>query len=283
MKTQNTLKFLTALFFVGIIFTSCQSSEENIAAQDVAGQFNASQIQTETEVNNITDDVSVIVDQTFANEEYANKSEVNLNNRYLPSCATVTKVVTDTTKDVTIDFGTSCELRNGNIVSGKILMHYAKDKTAMTRSVDVSFDNFYNNGKKIEGSHSVLKERENENGNPQSTFNFSVTVTWPDGSTASKSGLKIKELIEGSTTPTWGDNVFLISGNWNFTRKDGTVHEATITTSLRKELACRFVVSGVVSFQKNNQMAVLDYGDGTCDDLGTITIDGVTETIHLRK
>jgi|FLOH01.1.fsa_nt_gi hypothetical protein len=283
MKTQNTIKFLAVTFLLGIVFTSCQSSEGDVVAQDVVEQFSAVQVQTETEVDNITEDVSSIIDQTFADQEYANKSEENHTNRYLPDCATVTKVITGNSKDVTIDFGDACELRNGNIVSGKIVMHYSNDKTALTKMIDVSFDNFYNNDKKIEGGHSVLKERVNANGNPQSTFTFNVNVTWSDGATASKSGTKIKELIEGNDTPAWGDNVFSISGNWAFTRKDGTVHTSTITTPLRKELACRFIVSGVVTFQKDGQTAVLDYGDGTCDDLGTLTKDGVTETIHLKK
>jgi len=282
MKTQNTNKFFTVLFTTGILLTACQSNSDAVVSQEVAAQITASQVALETEVDNVTEDVTVMVDQTFNEVEFSSKSATP-HERYLPNCATVTKVITDTTKDITIDFGDACELRNGNIVSGKIIMNYVKDSTAITRSVNVTFDNFFNNGKKIEGGYTSLKERSNTNGNPQSTNTVDFKITWPDGTFASKSGTKIKELIEGKDTRTWGDNVLSITGNWQFTRKDGSVHQSTITTPLRKELSCRFIVSGVISIQKDTQVATLDFGDGTCDDLGELTKDGVTETIHLRK
>jgi len=279
MKLQNKLQIFGAVLGIGLLLTSCQKSGTDVVSQETQqDQLATTAIETETEVDNVTDDVSVIVDQTYANEEYANKSATSIADRYLPECAVVTKVITDTTKDITIDFGDSCVLRNGNTVSGKILIHYEIDKT-----VEVSFDNFYNNRRKIEGGFTILKERQNQNGNPQSTNTFNITVTWPDNSTAHKEGTKTRELIEGSDTFAWGDDVFEITGHWNFTRKDGTVHVATITTPLRRELSCRFIVSGVIALQKNDQAAVLDFGDGTCDDLALLTKNGETTEIHLRK
>ncbi len=284
MKLQNKLQIFGAVLGIGLLLASCQKSGTDVVSQETQqDQLAATAIETETEVDNVTDDVSVIVDQTYNNEEFANKSATLPRERYLPDCATVTKVITDTTKDITIDFGDSCVLRNGNTVSGKILIHYEIDKTALTKTVDVSFDNFYNNRRKIEGGFTILKERQNQNGNPQSTNTFNITVTWPDNSTAHKEGTKIRELIEGGDTFAWGDDVFEITGHWNFTRKDGTVHVATITTPLRRELSCRFIVSGVIALQKNDQATVLDFGDGTCDDLALLTKNGETTEIHLRK
>lgn len=283
MKTKNRFKILTTLASLGLLLTACQSSNESIDAQVSAAKINNADVELETEVNNLTDDISFMVDQTYTNEEFANKLETANGERYLPECAVVTKVITDTSKDIIIDFGEACILRNGNTVSGKILMHYINDKTAMTKSITVSFDNFYNNLRKIEGGHSVLRERSNANGNPQSTNTENLMITWPDGTFASKNGTEIHELIAGSDTHTWGDDVFSITGNWTFTRKDGSLHSVTITTPLRKELTCRFIVSGIETLEKDGQTAILDFGDGTCDDLGTISKDGVTETIHLKK
>jgi len=284
MKLQNKLQIFGAILGIGLLLSACQNSGTDVVSQEPQqDQLTTTAIETETEVDNVTDDVLVMVDQTYNNEEFANKSATSPADRYLPDCATITRVVTDTTKDITIDFGDSCVLRNGNTVSGKILIHYTIDKTALTKLVEVSFDNFYNNRRKIEGGFTVLKERQNQNGNPQSTNTFNITVTWPDNSTAHKEGTKTRELIEGGDTFTWGDDVFEITGNWNFTRKDGTLHVATITTPLRRELACRFIVSGVIALQKNDQAAVLDFGDGACDDLALLTKNGETTEIHLRK
>ena len=44
-----------------------------------------------------------------------------------------------------------------------------------------------------------------------------------------------------------------------------------------------FPVSGVVENVKNDSKATLDYGNGDCDKLATITINGVTKEIVLKK
>jgi len=283
MKLQKKLQIFGAILSIGLFMTSCQKSGTDVVSLEAQGQLTTTAVESETEVDNVTDDVTTIVDQTYDNVEYSNKSATSIADRFLPECAIVTVVINDKTKDITIDFGDSCELRNGNTVSGKILLHYEIDKITLTKLITVSFDNFYNNQRKIEGDLSVMRERQNENGNPQSTITFNITVTWPDDSTAHKEGTKTHELIEGGDTATWGDNVYEITGNWNFTKKDGTVLVATITTPLRRELACRFIVSGVIALQKNDQAAVLDFGDGTCDDLAMLTKGDVTTEIHLRK
>ena len=90
-------------------------------------------------------------------------------------------------------------------------------------------------------------------------------------------------MIEGQGTTAWGDNVFLITGNWSFTKRNGTQLSATILEALRKELACKFIVSGSVELQRNGNSAVLDYGDGACDDLATVTIGDVVREINLSN
>jgi hypothetical protein len=279
MKIENLFKITVATIGLSLLFTACQNSSDALNSQAIA----TADVQIEAEANNITDDVLVMVDETYAQQEFANKSEMDHLNRWMPDCATVTEVVTNTTKDVTIDFGSACVLKNGNTVSGKILMHYVSDPIALTRTINVTFDNFYNNQRKIEGQHTILREHSNSNGNPQATNTESITITWPDGTVASKNGTRIHELIAGADTMAWGDDVLSITGNWTFTRKNGSVHSTTITTALRKELACRFIVSGVVSLENNGQSAVLNYGDGSCDDLATLTKNGVDEIIHLKK
>jgi DNA-directed RNA polymerase subunit H (RpoH/RPB5) len=45
-----------------------------------------------------------------------------------------------------------------------------------------------------------------------------------------------------------------------------------------------FAVKGVVEILKNDEKAILDYGNGECDDLAKITVnDGVAKEIHLKR
>ena len=58
-------------------------------------------------------------------------------------------------KTVTLDFGDGCELRNGNFVSGKIIMTYERDPEAASKMITYSFEDFYFNRKNVEGGGSI--------------------------------------------------------------------------------------------------------------------------------
>ena len=134
-----------------------------------------------------------------------------------------------------------------------------------------SYENFYFNDLKVEGTSTMVKVKENENGNPQSTFTFEFKVNWQEGEFVTRNGTKVREWVEGSDTRHWGDNVYLISGNWATTFKEGSVCSATIIEPLRREGACRFIVSGVVDLVKKERTGTINFGDGTCDNVAVFT------------
>ena len=117
----------------------------------------------------------------------------------------------------------------------------------------------------------MTRQKENENGNPQYSMEMQLTVTFTDGAEVSRSGNKIREWIEGSLNGKWGDNVFLITGSWETNFANGNVHSTSITTPLRREASCRFIVSGAVDLVRTLYSGSLDYGDGSCDNLATFT------------
>ena len=282
MKRQKLNWSLLVVACIGLMFISCQDED---ATMDIATSQSIDLKSTETEaaLDEVSDESSAIIEEAYATVEFP-ETKSSISNRYLPDCVTITKVITQNIKEVTIDFGESCELRNGNTVSGKIILVYEKDPEAVTKTISFEFDGFIFNDKKVEGNGSILRERSNEKGNPQATRMGTVTVTWPDGSNANKNGTKIREWIEGYGTGAWGDNVFSITGNWMFTKKNGTILSAKIVEPLRRELACKFLVSGSVELAKNENSAVLNYGDGNCDSKATVNINGGGEReIDLSK
>ena len=284
MKRQKLKVVVIAAMLLGLVFTGCNSTD-TIQEDLTSEAIDVKTAQTEAEVDNVSEGVSAIIEEAYLGEEFPELTKSHpITDRFLPSCVTITIVLTQNMKTVTIDFGEGCELRNGNFVSGKIILEYEKDPEAATKMISYSFEDFYFNRKNVAGGGSILRERSNENGNPQSTKTFDITVTWPDETFASKVGVRVREWIEGYGTPAWGDNVFLITGNGTFTKKDGTVFSAEVVEPLRRELACKFLVSGIVNLSKNRNTAVLNYGDGTCDDLATISINGGEEReIHLSN
>jgi len=261
--------------FLGFLVISCQSEDATIDST-TSQEIDLKSTETEAELDNIFDESSAIIEEAYLTEEFPSTKSIAIN-RYLPDCVAITKVITQNNKEVTLDFGEGCELRNGNLVSGKILLVYSKDPETATKTISFEFDAFVFNNKAVAGSGSILRERSNENGNPQATRTGDVTVTWPDGSTANKNGTKIREWIEGVGSGAWSDNVFLITGSWMFTKKNGTVLSAKVIEPLRRELACKFLVSGIVVLDKNENNALLNYGNGNCDSSAFVSINGGEE------
>ncbi|WP_456420631.1 hypothetical protein [Lutibacter sp.] len=267
MKILN-LKLL--LFFVvsSTFFASCSSSD-NI---DLSEPISAEETNTFVEVDNISDEVNNVIDDFFAEESLGARSEDSNPGGILSlGCMTRTVVIEGTTKIITLDFGDGCELPNGAVLSGKIILIYAVNTDVKSLTITYTFENFYFNELSVEGENIVVRVRENENKNPQSTLTVNIKITWPDGEFASRRGTKVREWIEGYDTRTYGDNVFLITGNWTTTFKNGTILSATIIEPLRREMACRFIVSGLVELQKNNRKGSLNFGDGRCDNKAIFT------------
>lgn len=275
------LKKLQLLLLAVVVLASCDNEDLNFDDNEVISE---EQVNSMDEVDLISEEVNGVVEDIYAADEIATLSRSNYTSDYLPDCVTITRVVTDTTKELTIEFADNCELRNGNVVSGTIYLSYTKDMEAMSKILTFSLENFVFNGVNVEGNSSITRLRSNENGNPQSVAEARFGATWPNGDAASFSGTKTREWIEGYGSGTWGDNVFLITGNATYTNRLGNTWKRTVITPLRRELACRFLVSGILEISRNGNAAMLDFGDGRCDNKAILTYpDGTTKEINLRR
>ncbi|NER12400.1 hypothetical protein GWK08_03020 [Leptobacterium flavescens] len=280
---KNYLKKLAALSIIGLGVLSCDSEQADVIEVQESS-ISVEEIQLSDEADLISEEVTNIVEDVYASDEISALSRGPYNSDYLPDCVTITTVVTDTTVEKTIEFEDGCELPNGNVVSGTIKLSYARDMELMTKTLNFSLENFVFNDVSIEGSSSIIRTRSNGNGNPQSEATANFEAEWPDGTSASFSGTRTREWIEGYGTGFWGDNVFLITGNRTFTNREGTTYSKEILVPLRRELACRFIVSGVLEISRGDVTATLDFGDGTCDSKGILTnADGESQEINLRR
>ncbi len=273
---------VAAILIAAVVISSCNkdASDEVIVDQET---FDVQELKASDEAELITEEVLNVGEDVYAADElsFSNKGYTS---DFLPDCVTITTVITSTSKEKTIDFGDGCELPNGNVLSGIIYLSYLKDTDVPMNTLSMSLENFTFNGVAVEGSASVDRVRSNENGNPQADASASFNATWPDGSTASFTGNRTREWIEGYGSGFWGDNVFLISGSATYTGPLGNVFMKETITPLRRELACRFIVSGVLEISRNDATASLDFGDGSCDAVGILTYpDGSTEEIFLRR
>jgi hypothetical protein len=87
----------------------------------------------------------------------------------------------------------------------------------------------------------------------------------------------------GVSTYTRLDDVFSITGTHTVVNSSNVQRDITVLEALQKKTACANIDKGKLKVQGPNHYAVIDFGDGTCDNLATLSIDGRTpRTIILR-
>ncbi len=288
MKKNRNLWSKNLWLLAGIMLLgACSNEEDEAAPLDIPptdAVITTAELQISDESEMISEEVGTIAEDLYSADQIMALSNATYRSDYLPDCVEITTVLTDTAREKTIDFGEGCELRNGNVLSGTIVMSYARDMSMAQVTITVDLQDFTFNDVAVEGGISIVRMRSNPNGNPQAVANANFDATWPDGETASFSGTRTREWIEGFGNGFWRDNVFLITGNRTFVSKAGNTFTKEITSPLRRELSCRFIVSGVLEISRFDNTASLDFGDGSCDAKGILTKpDGTMEEVFLRR
>ena len=287
MKTKFLLSvsLLSVLFFIG-----CSTNEpvEVVAASKTITTDDAI---ANSEIDATVDDVALIAEDQFSVQQSLTAKTSGIIKSSLPACAKITTVLTNEIYTKTIDFGTDgCALPNGNIVKGKIIISFSKKSATPAKTISYTLEGFYHNGKLIEGNRTITHELKSTTllaaAHPVSTHSVDVKITFPDGTVYTRTGTRVREMTEGfDTTEMWEDNVFLVWGYNTTTYPNGQKYTFTIKTPLQIALSCKmpFPVKGVVIIVKNDSETILDYGNGDCDAMATITKNGVVKEIHLKK
>ena len=76
------------------------------------------------------------------------------------------------------------------------------------------------------------------------------------------------------------DDVYQITGGGGGVNRNGVSYTVSITTPLRIELYCAYIVSGVIAIQpQENDLRIVNFGSGACDSQFTVTVNGETFTL----
>lgn len=284
------MRKLKSLLFLSVIgFVACE--KDNTNADDL-GLLQGDSISTEAvieETESVLDDIVMYSESAFGVENVSSKSssdknaEINKHGRsgFFKDCAEITIEETDNTTTKTITFTGECEDRNGNIITGTItkvksVLDDSKEKT-------VTIDDLSINGYVVNGTKTYMYIASNQNGNPEMNGSVDISVETEDG-TKTKVGSRTVEITAGGDTDTWQDDEKTITGSFIYTNANEDTFSAEITTALVKPAECRYIVSGIKAYTKNQETTVLDYGDGTCDNIATkTTADGTVTEIRLGK
>ncbi len=277
MKNFQKIKMLS---MVGIAFLTfaCSDTEDEVTSLDETPT--TADLLLSAQVDTAEDASYTIVENIYI--ENIDETRNNIVNSFFADCATITVTPNgDGRGNVLVDFGESCELANGAIVSGQVALNYSIVQNE-SRTVTYVYDGFTYNTNEVSGGGTIQRVFENANGNPQSEVTTSITVYFPEQDvTASRDANRVREWIEGVGSGTWTDNVFNVIGNWNTTFSNGFARSGEVMEVLRREATCPHFVTGTLTITKNNVAGILNYGDGVCDNVAIVTIGDQSFTIQL--
>jgi len=259
-----------------VLLFSCSTEDDSTDGEAQEAALTSEQAQLNAQAEAATDQAYNLIELAYsAQEENTARASSIFSN-----CAVITVDFDGQTTAITIDFGDGCQLNNGHVVSGLILLNYGPIVDG-TRTINYQFQNFVHNNKGIAGGGTILRVHSNGNGNPQSTLNKNLVVSFPSGVTADVTGTRVAEWVEGFASGTWQDNVFLISGNRNIDFSNGYIHQVEVLDALRREASCDHFVSGTLEVTRNLGSGQIDFGSGDCDNIAILTIGDQTYTIVL--
>jgi len=184
----------------------------------------------------------------------------------------------------TLDYTDTVELVNGMLISGKIIIVISAPPRTDGATRTVTFENFYIDDVKISGTR-VITFHSGEGTGISATVEGDIMITFSDGTYIERTTEKLREFYEGYDTPyDISDDKFRITGFTNSVSSEGFTFSAVITEPIIRLGTCRFAVQGIVQMFKNDELRLeLNFGDGTCDDVATISRNGETKQITLGR
>lgn len=275
------MKRLTVFFAVCILFTafhSCQKDEVTPAIEEI------SMSQQETLAEETLNDIDILVDEALDTNFGMLKSASLESLSYLTDCPVVTVNKTAIPQVITIDFGTSCTGKDGKKRSGKILVTSSSFSTFPSVR-DKSFENYFVEGKKIEGTVTKTISKDQVNNIRTAVISENISLAFPNGEGTAKRIANLTRQYQRNTLNNKEDNVVVSWGTVEFTRVSGVKVSKTSSDKnpLVYKISCHHIVSGIVSFtsSKNTSWSI-DYGNGECDNLAMLTIGDKTKEIKIK-
>jgi hypothetical protein len=200
---------------------------------------------------------------------------------HISDCATVTASDSIYPKVITIDYGTGCDEHHHHSVSGKIIISISDSLNHIGANKTITSEGLYIDSAKVELNASITNLGLNADGNWIMLYISNQKVTLNDTTILTQMGTDTLTWVSGFETPDKSDDVYYKTGSGTISINDSLTYSRTITKALLYDRSCEYILSGTVELYKNGSTVVIDYGDGTCDQVATVTTDGTTEEINL--
>jgi hypothetical protein len=299
MKTLIFFKRATALVAVGLLgFTvSCVNDETPL-------QEEAAYVAEDVVSDYALEDADDLAGLAMISDDGPNTgSKVNGEPRTItindPRCtcdnfsATITMDPESTPEvpkgQIVLDFGEGCTGPLDNVRKGKIIITFVGRRFMPGSTIVTTFDGYSINDIALGGVRTLTNVSASTEDAPEFEVELEDgTATWPDGTEATREHCFVRKWVREPNplndrleVRQCDDADFAASG----TNRRGRGYTMTIVEDLVYKRGCPIAVSGIKEFTDvaSGKVITVDYGDGTCDRVITITIGGQSRSFEVNR
>jgi hypothetical protein len=293
MKAKISSGLVPIALFL-LLNTSCKKDQTDTPAMDLAENARIAYDNSVAEASFLN--VSSVADEGYRLAENTSAASNSFITGSVTPCLTITLDTLSNPRVLTLDFGpVDCLCRDGNYRRGKIVITYTGRYRDPGHQHTITFDNFYLNFNRIEGTKTVLNNGYNSNGHLWYTITVNGTITIDPqysynqtGGTITYTSNRQREWIAGEATMAWNDDIYLISGTASGTTTSGKSYTLNVQNNnpLRLEVGFPHFVSGILEITPQGQSTwYIDYSykNNQRDNLAMLTVNGLTRVIFLGR
>ena len=265
----------TAMLFIAVFallnFSACKRNNDSSAVDATSVEDNSLAEKHFDLMYNEVDDASV----SSGIGSRARKYKISIDTSVSP-------------RVMTLDYGDSNVLCDDYVYRrGKIVVTWTGRYKDVGTIITITPLNFYQNDNHIEGTKIVTNIGRKDNMNLTWKIEVAGKITDIAGATFTWNSLRYRTWIAGELTKLIRlDDKYQITGSYTGTNRKGVTFNVTILSPLLVELNCKYhITQGKMEIIDANNAArkiEVDFGNGTCDNVGTYTVNGVTKTFVKR-
>lgn len=262
MKMKNI--WWIALVFILATMASCRRDRKETLSNTITVDNSTAE--------NLFSDLFKVVDNVSSSEDGIRDEEIGC----------IDTIIVDTLsspRSVLIDFGDDqCVGDDGRTRTGQIYVTYTGRYRDEGTVITITPQNYFVNGYQLSGSKTVTNLGENGNGDLHYSISVNGSITAPGSAWTSQwQSDQIRTWVEGQSTMTIWDDVYEITGSAEGVNRNNVPYSILITSPLRAEIGCRWIVSGtMVLTPEDYDPRVIDFGNGECNNGFTVTVNGET-------
>jgi len=268
---------LISIFTISILFTACKKEVDDDTQSSVDNSI------CENTFSRIVPSAHRIAIGESGTKEHIKQLKVNGN----VTCATVT--LDDTTKThwpktVTVDYGNGCvDLSDGKLKSGKLLLEFDQYWDNQGATMTLSTSDYKEDGMLIKGKVVATNNGATGTANLISVDIADASCTTSNWEILYESTRDYKFTDVNNTPNDLLDDIVELDGNANGTNRKGENYTVEVLETIIKDPSCEFIGKGVMQITPEGKAPrTVDFGDGTCDNKATITINGNTFEFKLK-